>query len=81
MQYLKQSLSHVELIALTVENDKLMNEEGEPPEVDEMELGKLDLPTLFEAVKKGKTKNILLHQLNILAELYNAISKDKKLPK
>ena len=64
-----------------MENDQLMNEEGEPPDEDDMELGELDLPTLSKAVKKGETKNIPLHQLDLLAELYSAISKDKQLPK
>ena len=61
--------------------DQVMNEDGETPKVDDMELGELDLPALSEAVKKGEMNNIPLHQLDMLAELYNFMSKEKQVLK
>ena len=39
LQYLKPTLSQAELLALTAEDDQLMNEDGEPPKVDDTKLG------------------------------------------
>ena len=60
-------MSQVEVLSLTTAKDQVMDEDGETLEVDDMELGKLYLPALSEAVKKGETNNIPLHQLDLLA--------------
>ena len=58
-----------------------MDQDGETLEVDDMELGEIDLAALSEAIKIEEMNNIPLHQLDMLAELYNFMSKEKQVLK
>jgi len=46
-----------------------------------MELGELDVPALATAITSGDTEQILQHQWDLLADLYNNINQNKLPPK
>lgn len=54
-----------------------MNEEEELPEIEDMELGELDLSALNASNKSREANKIPIHQMNLLADLYKSISTEK----